>query len=68
MEDLKLEAALKMGNEANSASGACAVSVRACACVSMTALGSLLTPCSRDHSAEEKTRAWLGTWPVTSTR
>lgn len=31
----------------------------------MTVLGSLLTPCRRDHSAEEKPRAWLGVWPVT---
>lgn len=31
----------------------------------MTVFGSLLTPCRRDHSAEEKPRAWLGVWPVT---
>lgn len=69
VEDLKLKAALKMGNEANSISGACALCVCVCACaymcahacVSMMAFGSLLTPCHRDHSAEEIPKDWLDT-------
>ena len=69
VEDLKLKAALKMGNETDSISGACALHVRVCvcaymcahACVSMMALGSLLTPCHRDHSIEETPKAWLDT-------
>lgn len=31
------------------------------ACVSMMALGSLLTPCHRDHSVEETPKGWLDT-------
>ena len=65
VEDLKLKAALKMGNETDSISGACALRVCVHTCVhmhvSMMALGSLLTPCPRDHSVEETPKGWLDT-------
>lgn len=61
VEDLKLKAALKMGNETDSVSGACALRVCVHVHVSMMALGSLLTPCHRGHSVEETPKGWLDT-------